>query len=138
MRPIVATFLAWVMAVSAQQPATAPPQQPAPVAAKGSIKFEASTQLVVEDIIIKDKGGNPITGLKPSDFVVLEDGKPQKVEFVEFQNLDESATPMQLSKRGDEPDVEVKIASPKPVTQNQIAPEKPGDIKYKDRRLMVM
>src|SRR5213075_2391339 len=37
------------------------------------------------------------------------------------------------------PDVEVtKVAAPKTVTQNQIAPEKPGDIKYKDKRLMVM
>jgi VWFA-related protein len=131
MRSTVATFLVWVLAVSAQQP------QPAPTAQK-TIKFEANTQLVVEDIIIKDKSGNAITGLKPSDFTVLEDGKPQEVRFVEFQNLEEMAAPMQLSKRaGDEPDVEVKNA-PKPVTQNQIAPEKPGDIKYKDRRLLVM
>jgi VWFA-related protein len=133
MRPIVATFLAWVMAVSAQQ---APPP-PQPAAAKGTIKFEASTQLVVEDIIIKDKTGSPITGLKASDFVVLEDGKPQKVEFVEFQNLEEMPAPMPLTVRGTEPEVETQQA-PKPVTQNQIAPEKPGDIKYRDRRLMVM
>src|SRR5689334_17842722 len=126
MRPIVAFFVAF--ALSAQQT----PQPPAPAVPRGTIKFEANTQLVVEDVIIKDKSGNPITGLKPSDFVVLEDGKPQKVEFVEFQNLEETPTAMSLTKRGPEPEVET-LPAPKSVTQNQIAPGKPGDIKYRDR-----
>jgi VWFA-related protein len=138
MRPITATFLAWVLVLSAQQPAPPKPQQPAPATPK-TFKFEASTQLVVEDLIMKDKSGNAITGLKPSDFIVTEDGKPQKVEFVEFQSLEEAAAPIaepaepakQLEKRP-EP------AAPKAATAAQIAPEKPGDIKYKDRRLMVM
>jgi VWFA-related protein len=134
MRPIVATVLALSLTVSAQQ---TPPQPPTAASPKGTVKFEASTQLVVEDIIIKDKSGNPITGLKASDFVVYEDGKEQKVQFVEFQNLDETATAMTLTRRGTEPEVEVQTA-PKPVTQTQIAPGKPGDIKYRDRRLLVM
>src|SRR3954454_16211200 len=133
MRPIVAFFLTF--ALSAQQPA---PQSPAPAAPRGSIKFEASTQLVVEDIIVKDKSGNPITGLKASDFVVLEDGKPQKIAFLEFQSLEEQPSAMQLSKRP-EPETETTtLPPPKSVTQNQIAPGKPGDIKYRDRRLLVM
>jgi VWFA-related protein len=144
MRPIVATFLSWTLFLSAQQapPAsqTTAPQPPPGVqtvpGSKGMVKFETSTLLVVEDIIMKDKSGKPITGLKASDFVVTEDGKPQKIEFLEFQSLDEEAATMQLSKR-DEPDVQVSTIA-KPVTAVQIAPEKPGDIKYKDRRLMVM
>jgi VWFA-related protein len=124
-----------MLVVSAQQ---APPQQPAASVSKGTVKFESSTLLVVEDIIVKDKSGQPILGLRPSDFVVTEDGKPQKVEFVEFQSLDEEAAPMQLSKRdADQPDVQVSIV-PKAATAVQIAPEKPGDIKYKDKRLLVM
>ncbi len=141
MRSITATFLAWVLVLSAQQ-APAPPatQQPVPEAPKTGAKFSSSTQLVVEDLILKDKSGNAITGLKPSDFVVLEDGKPQKIEFVEFQNLEEAPVVMPepaLEKRGPVPAPPEK-AAPKPVTANQIAAEKPGDIKYKDRRLMVM
>src|SRR4051812_4684112 len=138
MRPITATFLACVLMASAQQPAQ-PPAAPAPAPAKTGYKFEASTQLVVEDLILKDKSGKPITGLKTSDFVVSEDGKPQKVEFVEFQNLEETAVP--LPEPAAAPKTLEKRAEPpaaKPVTANQIAPEKPGDIKYKDRRLMVM
>src|SRR3954447_10433472 len=100
MRSITATFLAGALVLSAQQPA---PQQPAAAAPKGAAKFATSTQLVVEDLILKDKSGNAITGLKASDFVVLEDGKPQKIEFLEFQNLEEAPQIMPepaLEKRG--------------------------------------
>src|SRR5437763_9848810 len=139
MRSVTATFLAWVLVLSAQQPA-AQQQETAAPAPKGGAKFATSTQLVVEDLILKDKSGNAILGLKPSDFIVLEDGKPQKVEFVEFQNLEEAPVPMPepaLEKRGPASEKPATPA-PKAVTANQIAPEKPGDIKYKDRRLMVM
>jgi VWFA-related protein len=154
MRPIIATFLVWVLVSSAQQ--AAPPRQaaPKPQQAAGqqpqngtvsgkNFKFDISTQLVVEDIIIKDKSGNPVTGLTAKDFVVLEDGKPEEVKFAEFQKLEDTtvAAPpeekpsvgKELVKREEKP-----ADQPKSVTTNQIAPEKPGDIKYKDRRLMVM
>src|SRR3954463_14305073 len=125
MRSVTATFLAWVLVLSAQQPA-AQQQETAAPAPKGGAKFSTSTQLVVEDLILKDKSGNAILGLKPSDFIVLEDGKPQKIEFVEFQNLEEAPVPMPepaLEKRP----VTEKPATPAPkaVTANQIAPEKP-------------
>jgi VWFA-related protein len=141
MRPITATLLAWVLVASAQPPA---PQQQQPVAlpAGKTVKFEASTQLVVEDLIIKDKSGAPITGLKASDFVVTEDGKPQKIDFCEFQTLQDTSTPLpempaapKIEQRQPPPAEPAAVKSP---TANQIAPEKPGDIKYKDKRLMVM
>lgn len=36
------------------------------------------------DVVVKDKKGRPIKDLKPSDFEVLEDGVPQKVESFRF------------------------------------------------------
>jgi VWFA-related protein len=141
MRPITAFLLSWMLASAQQAPPA--PQQASPVpSTKNTYKFEASTQLIVEDVIIKDKSGNPLTGLKAKDFVVFEDGKPQEISFCEFQTLEdtavqapEPAAPKELEKRVPEP---AKPAAVKAVTANQIAPEKPGDIKYKDRRLMVM
>src|SRR5215469_14736348 len=129
MRPFLATFLASMLVASAQQPA---PQQAQPLETKKTFKFEASTQLIVEDIIIKDKSGNPVTGLKAKDFVVMEDGKPQDISFCEFQTLEDTAVPAppaepaqkELEKRAPEP---AKPAAIKAVTANQIAPEKPGD-----------
>jgi VWFA-related protein len=145
MRPITATLLAWVLIASAQPPAPQQQQtqqQPVALPANKTVKFEATTQLVVEDLIIKDKSGNPITGLTAADFTVTEDGKPQKIDFCEFQKLEENAAPLPEKP---EPPKELEKRAPAPAepalakaTANQIAPEKPGDIKYKDRRLMVM
>jgi Ca-activated chloride channel family protein len=41
------------------------------------------TDLVTVDAAVTDKNGNFIRNLKDEDFVVYEDGKPQKVEFFE-------------------------------------------------------
>ena len=49
--------------------------------------FQANTQLVIETVVVKDKNGNPVTGLKASDFTVTEDGAPQTVEFFGFLQL---------------------------------------------------
>ncbi len=133
MRLITAIFLAWVLTAAAQQPA---PQPAAP--APKAVKFSTSTQLVVEDLIIKDKSGNPLTGLKVSDFIVTEDGKPQKIGFVEFQKLEQGAAPLAPQPEGPKVLQERVEPAVKSATAIQIAPEKPGDIKYRDRRLMVM
>lgn len=156
MRSTTATLLAWVLIVSAQQ-APRPAQQPNQAAPKGAFKFEANATLVVETVTLKDKSGNPVTGLKASDFLVTEDGKPQTVKFCEFQQLQNEAAPQQLQQRPQTaeapkpaaPAADAAAAAPaapkepvkppvKALTANQIAPEKPGDIKYKDRRLMAL
>ncbi|MBZ5727614.1 MAG: VWA domain-containing protein [Acidobacteriia bacterium] len=143
MRPILATLLASLMAASAQQPV---PQQP-PAAPKGPYKFGVTTQLVVVDIFARDKNGKPIENLKPSDFTVTEDGKPQQIKVFQYQRMEETAEPPMpepaLKPRAAEaaPAAAVKTLEAsvvKPVTARQIAPARPGEIKYKDRRLMVM
>src|ERR1035438_10534743 len=157
LRSITAASLALAMVVMAQQappqkqpaqPATKSAQPPAaksagqaPVAnPKGPVKFTANTQLVIEDVILKDKTGQPIDNLTAKDFVVLEEGKTQEVKICEFQKLEEKPA----EALADEPQTktetiktEVKKDDQK-VTSTQIAPERPGDIKYKDKRLMVL
>ncbi len=63
-------------------------QPPEPVA-----KFQATTQLVVETVSVKDKNGKPIEGLTAKDFVVTENGQPQTISFCEFQQLDNTPAP---------------------------------------------
>ncbi|HEV2699122.1 MAG TPA: VWA domain-containing protein, partial [Terriglobales bacterium] len=41
--------------------------------------FKAETRQVLVDVVITDRSGHFIPGLKPGDFTVLEDNKPQKV-----------------------------------------------------------
>ncbi len=130
MRATIATLLSGVLIASAQQ-------EPLP---RGAFKFETTTQLVVVNVAVKDKSGKPIEGLKASDFVVSEDGKPQKVSVFEFQRLEEPiATPAQ---RALIPRTAAPAATPAPaekkVAPAQIAPSKPGEIRYRDRRLLVM
>src|SRR5690242_12663133 len=55
------------------------------------------------DVVVKDKKGRPIRDLKPSDFEVLEDGVPQKVESFRFVSR-ETAPANSESKDGKSPD----------------------------------
>jgi len=91
MRAITATLLSGLLAVPsmplrAQEPATTAVQ-----ATKGLTKFGTTTQLVVVDVSVKDKSGNPIKGLKPEDFTLMEDGKKQDIKVFTFQELEETA-----------------------------------------------
>ena len=48
---------------------------------------------MVVDITVKDKSGQPMKGLKPTDFTITEDGKKQDIKVFQFQELEETATP---------------------------------------------
>src|SRR6516225_7627088 len=97
MRPILATFLAWMVITSAQQAAAA--QQTPPTPSSGPLKISVTTQLVVESVAVKDKNGKPVEGLTKDDFMVLEDGQPQKISFFEYQRLEENASLEELKLR---------------------------------------
>jgi VWFA-related protein len=60
-------------------PAQAPHQQQAP----DTPVFRSETRDVIVDLVVTDDNGTPITGLKSADFRVLENSKPQKVDFFE-------------------------------------------------------
>jgi VWFA-related protein len=44
-------------------------------------RFKTSVDLVQFSVILTDKQGAPITGLKPEDFEVVEEGKPQTITY---------------------------------------------------------
>jgi len=56
------------------------------------------------DVVVKDKKGRPIRDLKASDFEILEDGVPQKVESFRFVSRETSQVNSE-SKDGKSPDV---------------------------------
>ncbi|MFP5234905.1 MAG: VWA domain-containing protein [Acidobacteriota bacterium] len=45
--------------------------------------IKVTTRAVVEDVIVTDRHGKPVKGLKQSDFTVTEQGKPQTITFFE-------------------------------------------------------
>jgi VWFA-related protein len=61
----------------AQAPTQAQPETPT---------FQMSARDVIVDVVVTNEKGEPIKGLKASDFQVLEDGKLQKIDFFEAHN----------------------------------------------------
>lgn len=121
--------LVFEMSAGAQQPA---PQNP-PVGADGTVTFKTSTQLVVETVSVKDKSGNPVEGLTAKDFIITEDGVAQTIAFFEYQKLpDAPAGPLPATTAA------VRITPFAKLPRTQIAPETPGDVRYRDRRLLAL
>ena len=55
--------------------------------------IRVSSRLVVVDVVVTDKQGKPVTGLKPEDFVVQENGKTQKVSVFVPPQSTQQGTP---------------------------------------------
>jgi VWFA-related protein len=125
MRSVTATFLSLALSANAQQVGqNAPPSSAAPT-------FQTSSQLVVETVSVKDKNGNPVQNLAAKDFTVTEDGVEQTIKFFEFQKLaDDSSTPSAAPANR-------PVPFPK-LPKTQIAPEAPGNTKYRDHRLLAL
>jgi VWFA-related protein len=93
--------------------------------------FKVTRQLVVEPVTVKDKSGKTVPGLTAKNFTITEDGIAQQISYCEFQSLPQDATPMPKPTNGD-----VKIYYK--LGRTQIAAETPGEVKYKDRRLIAL
>ena len=123
----VAVLYAIIAVAGAAQQTLPPPPQPPP---SGPVQFKANSNLVVVDVVVTDKAGKAIKGLKQSDFTVLEDGKPQKVSVFEFQELSQEPAPQPKLTLADE------LQLPE-APKTSISPEQPGELEYHDKRLMV-
>jgi VWFA-related protein len=105
----------------------------APLESKEAATIKVSTQLVVEAVVVKDKKGNPISGLTAKDFTITENGVPQAISFCEHQELPQapSAPPQTRSEREN-------ITVYDKLSRTRISPEKPGSLRYIDRRLLAL
>jgi VWFA-related protein len=84
-RATTAALSAWLAAANlvAQQPQK--PSQPGYV-------VRVSTEIVLVNVIARDKRGNLIRDLKKEDFTVYEDGQKQQLTSFDFENVDELLT----------------------------------------------
>ncbi|MGA3040437.1 MAG: VWA domain-containing protein [Bryobacteraceae bacterium] len=111
------------LAITAVLVLSAAGQQPQPT-------FTANSNLVIVDVTVQDKSGRPIDGLKPADFAVFEDGKPQKIAVFEFQKLSNDPEPPPKLALADQ----LKLPE---APKTAITAERPGQVQYHDKRLMV-
>lgn len=56
--------------------------------AQSSGRIRVTTEVVLVNVIARDKSGNLIRDLKREDFTVLEDGKKQDISSFDFENVD--------------------------------------------------
>ena len=53
--------------------------------------LKVNTDLVLTNVIVRDKKtGAVVTGLKAGDFTILENGKPQRIQSFDFQNVNDA------------------------------------------------
>jgi VWFA-related protein len=92
--------------------------------------FHAESDLVLVNVSVKDKSGKFVPGLKPADFTILEDNKPQKIVSFDVENVD--ALPA------------TDVAQAKPLPELTPVPASPAAsatdkaAQFKDRRLIVL
>ncbi|HXH25883.1 MAG TPA: VWA domain-containing protein, partial [Vicinamibacterales bacterium] len=94
-------------------------------------------RLVVQTITAKDRNGRVIEGLTAKDFTVTEDGQPQEIAFVEFQRLDTTPVADPAATQAAAPPLPALAPGVARATQVEIATPPPGDIQYRDKRLLV-
>ncbi len=92
--------------------------------------FRTGSELVLVNVTVRDKSGNFVQGLKPENFTILEDNKPQKVVSFDVENVD--AVPP------------ADVAQVKPLSESAAAlatpptPAASAASQFKDRRLIVL
>src|SRR5215472_14620605 len=103
-------------------------QQPSVPQASPTIR--ATAELVLVNVVARDKKGNLVRDLKQQDFTVLEDGQKQQISSFDFENIDELALAQQaMATANGTAGPETATAAPQPVQRAADA---------RDRRLILL
>jgi VWFA-related protein len=99
-----------------------------PVAAQGRIRV--TTELVLVNVVARDKKGNLIKDLKKEDFTLYEDGKKQAISSFDFENVDQLAATAGPTVSGAAPEM--------PGTLLHSSKKAPPTLDARDRRLILL
>ena len=129
-----AFVIVWIVAaLLAQDPAGLHAQQP------GSAlpAFRANVNLVVVDVVVRDRSGAIVRGLTTNDFEIREDNRAQQIRSFDFQEVATTpAAPLPAT-----PILAAGPAAPTPAKPATTAPAPPAPLRREDlagRRLMVL
>lgn len=86
MRPATITTLIVLLLASVATSAQDRPRRVAPDGQDPDAPLELRADLVTLTVSVTNAGGQPVSGLRPEAFRVLEDGVPQRIEFFEAVN----------------------------------------------------
>jgi VWFA-related protein len=104
---VSATRIALLISLLASAAQRVPAQQPLDIAPAVAAQSPANlrdttdsiptihvtTRIVVLDVVVNDGHGHPVTGLKPSDLILTEDGVPQTIDSFTEHDATTSAPP---------------------------------------------
>jgi VWFA-related protein len=79
----------------AQQAQPQPPQASAdaqPQTKPPASSIRVTSELVLANVVVRDKKGNLVRDLKKDDFTLFEDGKKQQISTFDFENVDQLET----------------------------------------------
>jgi VWFA-related protein len=104
------------------------PASSAEQSSQGMAPIRSYVDLVLIDVRVTDKSGKPILGLKPEQFSLTEDGHPQKISSLDYNDIEG------IEKAG------VGNAYPIVVPMGTVPPPKPESVRaaVRDHRLIVL
>jgi VWFA-related protein len=116
--------------VLAQSPGTVPTAPPPPPAAQqqGMAPIRVNSELVLVNVVARDKKGNLVRDLKREDFSLFEDNKEQRISTFDFENVDQ----LQTAGAAD------ATVSATAAQGSLLRTTDQGTLKARDRRLMVL
>ena len=107
--------------------------QDAPHPQGEQVTIKVDTQLVVETVVVKGKGGNNLDGLTANDFTITEDGVPQTISIFQYQQLDDTRAVTPITTLPSRISSSARL-----VTPGGLSPSRSGEARYSDRRLLIL
>lgn len=94
--------------------------------------YRVQSELVLVNVTVRDKNGNFVRNLKPGDFTIIEDNKPQKIVSFDIEDVDAVANQNVAQAK---PLSEL----PSPAPSQPAANAQPNSLdEFKDKRLIVL
>ena len=122
-RKLVASLIAAALLSPAAPLASQEPDKQA----AGQAPIRVSTELVLVNVVARDKKGNPVRDLKQGDFTLYEDGKKQQISTFDFEDVDQ--LPMTAG---------ATVSGASPGTLLHSTKKAPPTLDARDRRLIVL
>ncbi len=125
--PSTRKIAAILIAAALLSPAALPAAQEADKQGASQAPIRVSTELVLANVVARDRKGNPVRDLKQGDFSLYEDGKKQQIATFDFEDVGQ--LPMTAA---------ATVSGPTPGTLLYSTKKGPPTLDARDRRLIVL
>src|SRR5260221_2058826 len=92
MRTTLLAVLLLLVVAGGGAPSAQQAQQPGP---PGQPIFRSTVNLILVDVVVRDRRGAIVKGLTRDDFQVVEDGKPQQIVTFAYEEIERTAQPIE-------------------------------------------